>query len=383
MLWINLLHLYQPANIDKTKLIEATEKSYERILRALEEHPNIKFTLNIAGCLLVRWDEDLHRIDLIKRFKKLLDRGQIELTGSAAYHALLPLVPEREAKRQIVENEKIIKKYFGVQIKLKGFFLPELAYSPTIARLIKKLGYRWLILDEVSAGKKIETEKIYLDKNSGLKIIFRDRRLSESYVPEKITGLLPMNKIVVSTTDAELYGLRHLDQTAIFEKLLKSTKLRTEIISGYIEQQPLAGKIELTASSWQSTKNELAHNVPFALWQNPNNKIQKNLWQLAQLAEKIYTDKHKDQNTWWSRWHLVRGLASCTFWWASNKDLRKVFGPLAWNPDEVEKGINELARSVRSQELSTDLKTKLKAERLVTETKNLLWRTHWRALAKK
>jgi len=378
MLWINLLHLYQPANIEKTKLLEATEKSYERILRALEEHPEIKFTLNIAGCLLMRWDEELGRADLIKRFKKLLDRGQVELTGSAAYHALLPLVPKREAERQIAENEKIIKKYFGARVKLKGFFLPELAYSPNIAKLIKKLGYRWLILDEIAAGKKIETEKIYLDKNSGLSIIFRDRRLSESYVPEKITGLLSEEKIVVSTTDAELYGLRHLDQSASFEKLLKSTKLKTETISGYLNQQPLAGKIELVASSWQSSKNELAHHNPFALWQNPNHKIQKNLWQLAQLAEKLYTEKIKNQNSWWARWHLVRGLASCTFWWASKKDLRKVFGPLAWNPDEVEKGINELARSIRSLEKSTDLKTKLKAEKLVAETKNLLWQTHWR-----
>jgi len=378
MLWINLLHLYQPANIEKTKLLEATEKSYERILRALEEHPEIKFTLNIAGCLLMRWDEELGRADLIKRFKKLLDRGQVELTGSAAYHALLPLVPKREAERQIAENEKIIKKYFGARVKLKGFFLPELAYSPNIAKLIKKLGYRWLILDEIAAGKKIETEKIYLDKNSGLSIIFRDRRLSESYVPEKITGLLSEEKIVVSTTDAELYGLRHLDQPASFEKLLKSAHLKTELISDYINHQPLADTIKLAPSSWQSTKRELTRNIPFALWSNPNNKIQKNLWQLAQLAEKLYTEKIKDQNSWWARWHLVRGLASCTFWWASKKDLRKVFGPLAWNPDEVEKGINELARSIRSLEKSTDLKTKLKAEKLVAETKNLLWQTHWR-----
>lgn len=379
MLWINLLHLYQPANIDKAKLMEATEKSYERILRALEEHPEIRFTLNIAGCLLVRWDEDLHRTDIIKRFKKLLDRGQIELTGSAAYHALLPLIPLREVKKQILENEKIIKKYFGAQAKLKGFFLPELAYSPAVARLIKKLGYRWLILDEISAGKKVATQNIYLDKNSGLKIIFRDRRLSESYVPEKIIGILSGKKIVVSTTDAELYGLRHLDQPASFEKLLKSSKLKTETISDYLDQQPPAGKIKVVASTWQSTENELRRNNPFSLWQNPNNIIQKKLWQLAILAEMLYVENIKNKNGWWARWHLVRGLASCTFWWASKKDLRKVFGPLAWNPDEVEKGINELARSIRSLEQSTDLKTKLKAEKLVTETKNLLWQTHWKS----
>ncbi len=378
MLWLNLLHLYQPANIDKKHLVLATEKSYERILRALEEHPEIKFTLNIAGCLLVRWDEELGRADLIRRFKKLLHRGQIELTGSAAYHALLPLVSEAEAEAQIIEQEKVLKKYFGARIKLKGFFLPELAYSPAVAKLIKRRGYRWLMLDEISAGKKIETEKIYLDKNSNLKIIFRNRRFSESFVPETILKNIDKKQIVVTASDAELYGLRHLDQPASFEKLLKNKNLRTETLSAFLNQRAKMEKIKLRPASWQSTEKELKDHLPFALWQNPNNKIQKNLWQLAHLAERLAAENKKDKNGWWARWHLVRGLASCTFWWASNHDFRKVFGPLAWNPDEVEKGINELARSIRSLEKSTNLKTKLGAEKLITETKNILWQTHWK-----
>lgn len=382
MLWLNLLHLYQPANIDKAKLVEATEKSYERILRALEEHPEVKFTLNIAGCLLVRWDEELHRRDLIERFRHLLKRGQIELTGSAAYHALLPLVSEREAKEQILENEKILKKYFGLGLKLDGFFLPELAYSPAIGKFVKKLGYRWLILDPTNASQKIEPGRKYLDGASGIEIIFRDRRLSESFVPETIIAK-GAGKTYVSVSDAELYGLRHLDQPASFEKLLKNKDLRTQTISQYLSEQVIAAKIKLHAASWQTTPAELNRKVPFALWQNPKNKIHANIWQLARLAQKLYQENAGDKNRWWSRWHLVRGLSSCTFWWASKKDFRRVYGPLAWNPDEVEKGVNELARSIRSLEASTILATKLKAEKLVAETKQLLWQMHWKELAKK
>lgn len=383
MLWLNLLHFYQPANIDQEKLFEATDKSYRRILRALEEHPNIKFTLNLAGCLIVRWDEEYPEHNLIKRFARLIRRGQVELTGGAAYHALLPLVSEREAERQIIENEKIIRKYFGSDINTKGFFLPELAYSPNIARLIKKLGYRWLILDEITAGKKIDTKNIFLDQNSGLKIIFRHRLLSESYVPEKISKLLSTDNTIVSTTDAELYGLRHLDQPASFEKLLKSRRLITDTISGYINQRPVAEKLKLVSSSWQSTADELKNHNPFSLWQNPGSDIHQRLWQLANLAEQLYTKHKTDSNRRWSRWHLVRGLASCTFWWASQRDLRRVFGPLAWSPDMVKKGIDELASAIRSLEKSTNLQTKLDAEKMIADTRKILWQTHWLMRARK
>jgi len=70
MLWINFLHLYQPANADAVHIKEATDLSYLRIIRALEEHPNLKFTLNISGCLVLRW-KNLKMTDLLERIKKL------------------------------------------------------------------------------------------------------------------------------------------------------------------------------------------------------------------------------------------------------------------------------------------------------------------------
>jgi len=377
MLWLNLLHLYQPANIERDKLLEATEKSYERILRALEEHPGVKFTLNIAGCLLVRWDEELGRRDLIERFKRLLDQGRIELTGSAAYHALLPLVSKNEAKKQITDQEKILRKYFGARLKLQGFFLPELAYSRDIAKTIKNLGYRWLILDELSAAAKPLAGKRYSDSVSGLDIIFRNRKISESFVPETILPLTESSRTVVTCSDAELYGLRHLDQPASFERVLKRRGLVTQTISSYIDATESAGKIKLHESSWQTSAAELRKHMPFALWYNKNNALHDKLWRLAGLAQKLYWQNLNDKNRWWSRWHLVRGLASCTFWWASHHDFRQVFGPLAWNPDEIERGADELIRSIRSLEASTGLKTKKQAEELAATIKRDIWLKHW------
>lgn len=379
MLWINFLHLYQPANADDHTIKEATEKSYLRIIRALEERPRIKFTLNINGCLIERWQE-LGYSNLIKRINQLIQKEQIELTGTAFYHPILPLVPEEEAKRQIKEQEKILKKYFGGNIKLRGFFLPEMAYGEGAGRLIEKLGYEWIILDEISAtGKlnKIKTDKIYQNKKNGLKVIFRSRVDSAIYFPDKFLKIKKNNnRVFITATDGELYGLKHEDPTAEFEKMLKNKNLKTLTISEFLETRKTQ-KITLIPSNWEATEKEIKNKIPYALWFNKKNKIQNKLWQFAKFAYDIIRRHSKDKNYYWARWHLSRGLSSCTFWWASARDFRHVFGPVAWGPDEIEKGLSELIRSIRTLDKTTTRQTKIKAEKIYLNIKHMIWRKHW------
>lgn len=381
MEWINILHLYQPANLEPAKVVEATQQSYERIVRALEQHPEVKMTLNIAGCLVKRWDEEFHYDDLISRIRTLVERGQIELLGSAAYHALLPLVSIEEAEAQIIDQSEILRKYFGA-ISLKGFFLPELAYSTEVAKLIKRLGYEWLVLDETSLSEaKVDWSKGYIDQASGLKIVFRARNYSESYVPSTLLKLAARpdhSHTIVSASDAELYGLRHLDPLAEFEQVLKLPNVNTLTGSEFVSSRQNAESVVLHPSSWQSTKKEILNNNPYKLWSDPKNKLHRDLWQLANLAQDLNRKHAADKNIWWSRWHLVRGLASCVWWWASSHDFRKVYGPVAWNPDEIEKGINELVRSIRALEASTDLDTKVAAEKLAQRIRKDIWTRHWK-----
>ncbi|MFH1822277.1 MAG: hypothetical protein ABH830_01100 [Patescibacteria group bacterium] len=380
--WINFLHLYQPVNVDGHIIKEATEMSYLRIIRGLEEHPNIKFTLNITGCLFLRWEE-LNYFDLIKRIKNLVKRGQIELVGSAAYHPLLPLIPEIEAKKQIKENEKIIKKYLGKNFQTKGFFLPEMAFSEKIAKLIKKFGYQWVILDEISYNGKlnqVDYSQVFKDKASGLKIVFRNRQLSKSYVPQTILDLIKKQNYcnpVITATDGELYGLRHNDPTAEFEKLLSSNKLETLTISKFINNNRAVKKIKQPlAASWESTPEELKAGKPYSLWYDKENDIQMQIWQLANLAYQTIEQYRNDLNYSWARWHLVRGLASCSFWWASAKDFR-LFGPISWSPDEIERGINELIRAMRALDNPETRRLKIKAEKLYLKIKQMVWQKHW------
>lgn len=387
MLWINFLHLYQPVNTDAHIIKEATDVSYQRIISALERNPDIKFTLNLNGSLLIRF-EDLGYLDLVKRIKKLVEKGQIEITGTACYHPLLPLIPEREVEIQIQENEEVLKKHFGDSFKPKGFYLPEMAYSPSVAKIIKKMGYEWIILDEIAYSGQLDEADInaqYVDDNSGLKIILRSREHSNSYVPEMITTMLKSKEkvdLVVTATDGELYGLRHQDPTGIFEKVLKRRGYETKTISEFFDEDRKVINIKPISHSWATSEIELKKHEPFNLWQEKTNTVQKKLWQLANFTYEIIEKYKEDENYYWARWHYVRGIASCTFWWASAKDFH-LFGPLSWSPDEIERGTNELIRAVRALESDETREEKVKAEKLYIAIKKMVWERHWRYYWKK
>ncbi len=386
MQWINFLHLYQPANTDMHYVKEATDESYARIIRAIEEHPEIKFTLNIQGCLFLLWD-NLGYSKLIKRIAKLVNSGKIELTGTASYHGLLPLLPETEIKAQILENEKILRKYIGKNFKPKGFFFPEMAYGQKVGKIIKKLGYEWIILDEISQNGKlnhIDFNKNYIDKKSQLKVIFRSRKDSLKYVPNFIKEQLENNKndLLITATDGELYGLRHIDHTAVFEKILKNKNLQTNTISEFLNGHRETIEINLVDSSWESSEEELTKNQPYILWNDKKNKIHQQLWAFSNLAIETINKNKDDENYHWARWHLVRGLASCTFWWAAARDF-KLFSGISWNPDQIERGINEIVRSIRSLENITTRKTKIKAEKMYIKLKHDVWTKHWKYYWKK
>ena len=383
MKWINFLHIYQPVNMDAEAIKEATEKSYLRIIRALEEHPELKFTININGSLIIRW-EDLGYQKLLERLKKLLDKKQIELVGTACYHPILPLIPQEEMRGQIRENEEILRKYFGQDFKARGFYFPEMAYSKEAALMVKSLGYEWIILDEIAYSGKVghvDCSKIYLDQNSDLKVILRSRQISNKYVPEEIEKILSEKdqeeKIVVSGTDGELYGLKHIDHTAVFEKILKNPNLKTSTISEYIDSQENFSEIKIKPHSWATTEEEYRKNQPFNLWNNKSNKIHQKLWELANLVHKTVEENKDDKHFGLARWYMVRGFASCSFWWASGYDF-KLFGGVAWSPDEIERGLNELIRAIRSLDNASTRKNKIRAEKLNLEIKDLAWKKHWK-----
>lgn len=387
MYWINFLHLYQPPRIDQEILAKAVNESYKFLLEMLEKHPDFAITLNICGTL----SEQLEKcgyIDVLKRLKKLVKRKQIELTSSAAFHPFCPLLPDEEIAYQIKTNDLINKKYFGKLYKPTGFFIPEMAYSKNLAKIISDMGFKWTILDDIHFGGRfgnVNYNKGYLIKSTNLKVIFRRRKISKSYVPEKILEMLnkkEMPRNLITATDGELYGHHHHDADGYLLKVLENKEIKTIKISEFLKKAKIWEEIEPINASWESTEKEIKNGEPYILWNNSHNHIQQKLWKLAKLALKTVNNHREDIHYGWARDHLNQGLVSCTFWWAAGKDFTDCFGPISWNPDEIEKGVNALIRSIRSLDSVSRL-TKMRAERLYISIKKMIWEKHWKYYWKK
>lgn len=385
--WVEFLHIYQPPNQDSGIIKQVTDESYNHIIWLLKKYPNFKITLNISGSLLEQLNNNGYT-KLIKDIKLLIKKGKIELVSSAMYHPILPLLPEDEIKRQIQLNNEIIIEKFGLNYKINGFYLPEMAYNSKVAKVIKELGYKWIILDEIHFPEKQYSNKIkYKIHNNGLYVIFRNRQYSKSFPPESIIKNIEElnnppknNNYLITAHDGELYGHWHKNDNGYYQKVFKHKDIKNILISEYLNILKTTKEITPRSANWESTETELNKNIPYALWQDPKNKIHKKLLELRELAIEIINKNEDDPNYFWARKHLDYGLASCYSWWAAEKQPDS-FSPITWNPTEIEKGLKELISSVRSlQNIKPNIK--LKAEKLYLFLTKAIWQKHWKKYAK-
>jgi len=381
--WVNFLHIYQPPNQFPEILDKVVKESYVPLLKMAAKYQRFYFTLNINASLTEQLAERGYQ-KIIESIKRLASRRQVEFTGSAAYHPILPLLPDSEIIHQIEKNEEINKKYFGNLYRPKGFYSPEMAFSNRLARIVKRLGYKWMILDEQQVNEKINFQKKYYIRGTGLEVIFRERNLSKSYPPYTLSRRLDKAEgeiVGISATDGEMYGHWHRDESRDLQKLVARKNVNILKVSDFLFERRGREFVTPFRSSWESLPEEISAGIPFRLWNDPKNVLHQKLWKMAKLVIKLVNENKKDPNYYWARWHLDRGLASCTFWWCSRM-RPSPFCPVTWNPDEVEKGIIQLIRAIRSLE-KLPSRAKLNAEKKYFRLQKLIWETHWKEYGKK
>src|SRR3989344_3246700 len=356
MKWINILHLYQPPTQSKEIVDQVVKESYSKIISLLDQYPILRLTMNVAGSLLELLRKYGHE-NIITGLKRHVDRGVIELLGSAMYHPILPLLSASMIRRQIKLHDDISKECFGKACAPRGFYFPEMAYSRESAEVVKAAGFEWTTLDEIHSVEKIIWSQPYTIKNVGLGVIFRNSHFSKSFPPESIVAELGSitEEYVITCHDGEMYGHWHRDDRGFYEKAFSHPRIGFLTASEYVDQEDKNsdGKIDekneldIRDASWESQPDELAKNIPLGLWNDPNNDIHQ---LLESLKRKVLTaiDEHQDDPGFvTARHHSDRGVASCAWWWASERKLGP-FSPITWNPTEIEKGARELETAYKS-----------------------------------
>jgi len=372
MIWANFLHIFQPPDQKEDILRQITSESYQPLIKILKENPQAKLTLNITACLT----EQLIILgyqNLIRELGELVKRGQVELTDSSKYHAFLPLLPETEVERQIKLNQETNKKIFGDIYQPKGFHLPEMAYSRKIAEIVAKLGYSWLILNEISfEGKlfsKINTSKIYRLKSlPGIKILFRNRKLSDLIQRGQMWETknfyrflgkeIREDEYIITAMDGETFGHHRPGLEKFLYQLYQEKKIKTMTISEIINSFPEGEEIKPLEGSWASMESELKAKIPYAQWNYPRNPIHKRQWELTYLAIKTVNRFKNDPNFIKARDLLDKALFSCQYWWASTVPW--------WEIEYIEKGAYYLKKVIETLE-TAQKEIKEKAQKLYSE----------------
>lgn len=369
MYWAHFLHIYQPPTQKEIWVRRITDESYRPVFRGLREIPEARLSLNINGVLCELLDKYGGK-DVLRDLKALVKEGKIELTGSAKYHIFSPLVPEEELERQIRLNEEALNHYFGEGWKRGGFFAPEMAYAKHVAVVAKRMGYKWIIIDELGfPGRSPSPDTLY--QIAGLDdffVFFRERRLSFTILSAQIGTLsgitrnfgdrLAKDEYVVTAMDGETFGHHRPGLETLLFDMMKSKEIHTVQISDLFQHFSKRQTIEPLPSTWAVTKEQMKKDEPYARWKSSDNEIQQVQWALTNLA---ITVAHRTPDNAEIRSMLDRALHSDQYWWASARPW--------WSLEMMERGAYELRDIVLRSPKATTAE-KVKAEEFY---KNILY----------
>jgi hypothetical protein len=370
MYWSNFLHIYQPPTQTEAVVRKVTEEGYRTLVRVLREAPGGKVTLNISAILteqLARYGLD----DVIRGLRELAERGQVEFTGSAMYHPILPLIPKDEVIRQIKLNTDVNRHYFGESYKPTGFFPPEMCYSYEVAQAVAELGFHWIIVDELSFTGKIGSVKYdRLYKLAGLGdflVFFKERPFSAgitygAYPSARpflaaLGGRLDGHSYLLTGTDGEVYGHHRPGQEKLLSEIFAHVTPATCTISELIRHFSQVDVASPVPSSWSTWEDELAQGIPYPQWQYPGHELHELQWRLTNFVLRIVKDTPTTAPGFSeARGLLDEGLHSCQYWWASCRPW--------WSVEMIEWGAQKLYHAVESLRGVIDKKQADEASRL-------------------
>jgi alpha-amylase/alpha-mannosidase (GH57 family) len=332
MYWSNFLHFYQPYDQNEDIVRAVVAQSYRPILEGLKQNPRARVTININTSLFELFEKHGFT-DLIDLVKELVDRGQIELTGSAKYHTILPFLDESEIERQIQINNETGRKYLGDSWKPRGFFPPEMAFHPKLIPVVERMGFSWIILDEIACGGvpgNVDYRVVQEIENSSLKVFFRERRLSNlimSAVVRTAGALkdamkedLASERYVVTAMDGETFGHHRPGLEKMLFEILRDTDFNLIQISEIAEHFTKTKSVMPTSATWASSSLDIEAGRQFLSWSDPSNDIHTRQKQftdmvLAEVRKVPQSDPaHAD-----IRHRMDVALASDQYFWASAK----------------------------------------------------------------
>ena len=381
-----VLNLHQPAcNLDD--LLDHQEWEAKEILYALDRMPRAlwdfedlaRVHLSLSGTLL----ETLSHPDFQQRVYGIVDCGSLlwhlqnerifKILGTGYYHPVFPLIPPADHGEHLWRWLGIARHLFG-RNPFSGFWPPEMGFTMELIPLLKRLGYRYVLVDSehVEPVTLMGWEEVryrpHVARYDGEEIIVivRDRELSDAqesgmefdWFEQEIQARTKGCKfppLVTTCSDGDNGGwFRNTAPEANFwggfyqDMLLRvrsgNTPVRPIFIDEYLNQYGAHGVVHVNTGAWNTGWHD-GHD--FLQW--TGSQVQRDaLARVAQVSDAVHRARwyageidagnpeiHRSLEN--SMWRLLRAETSCNFFWGE-----------AWVSrchDDLDKAEEHLARA--------------------------------------
>ena len=363
------LHMHQPLG-NLIALHNSSERwearqilwCYDRPTRMLEGYEDVaRLHMSFSGTLLKQLEDSAVRqtfgdvvdiADFLDRYR----RSNIELLGSGLYHPVYPLSPSADWDAQTEWWLGLGRHLLGRE-SFQGFWPPELGFCMEMIPMLKRHGYKYVLVDSIFIKPKREMRweelryRPYLARYDGAEIIVvpRDRELSNA----QLSGLDPgwfqheihertkwcdFPALVTTWTDGENGGWFRAAQIEsgfwgfFYRPILARYRAGTLgfapiHISDFLRRFPPAEEVEVHRGAWNT---EHHWGGDFTQW--TGSLLQKKGWDEVRLASDYYWQMKKlfDQRQpalddpeevrhliRRAYDHLLTAETSCNFYWGS------------------------------------------------------------------
>lgn len=236
---------------------KADQEEYQPLLALLERnsqrYPKLRISLAISGVWLEqaeRWDADL-----IKRIRKLVERGNVELVVLPYGYSVAAFFEMDEFATQVKQMREKLEQIFGH--KSTALVLPECYYHNKIARWAEKNDFRVVLAGEAKASLDWrDPNRVFLAKGcENVRVLFQNKKLSDmlnsadvratTRVAKKVEIDLPdtdLDNVVRGMQQAsrEKIEYKKMFEAKVFQKQLDLELLRGDLVNIYLDAAVLA-----------------------------------------------------------------------------------------------------------------------------------------------
>jgi 4-alpha-glucanotransferase len=350
----NLEHLLETNEWEASELLWALD----RMPRALWEYEDLaRVHVSLSGTLLETLSNPAfqERVYGIIKCGELLwhlqNRRLFEVLGTGYYHPVLPLISP-------VDREEQLSRWLGISRHLfwrtdfPGFWPPEMGFCMELIPLLKRLGYRYVLVDSryVEPIQPMRWEEIRYRphvarfENDEIIVIVRDRELSDAQLSGMDAGWF-MNEVhertkycnfpplVLTATDGDNGGwFRNTNEKsnfwyacyrALLERVRRGdSEIEPIFLHDYLNRYGAHGEVRVRTGAWNTGWH---HGEDFVQWTGSQDQKQA-LVRVNEFSNELHATRRKMHehhvdsplvatHLEQAHWRLLRAETSCNLYW--------------------------------------------------------------------